>query len=281
MASRNRISRLISRCTPSRRVPHTPPPQDTVPPPPWWVRAFTAAGRPIVAIAVLVMSAPGEHHLAVLAGWNTHLAWGMAFVLAAYAGIAAVVAATRPAGAPGKKSAVLGAVLSLGLAMSAQPVSHMFVVGHWTADPRPPVWLVWVVSCIPPLVLGHLLHLAATSVPRARQAQAAGTVERDTTAEPAARTPLAPFGPTALPWSIPVAVPTRATARPALPTAKQDSQDTRPLTTADLAAKHGVKPDTVRKWVTRGNITPLPERDTGGGYLFAPDAAPALAVAAG
>jgi hypothetical protein len=133
-------------------------------PPPRWVSLLTDLGRPVVAAWVMLMCAPGEHHLGKLAGWNDTLAWGMAGVLAAYAGIAAAVASKRPKGAPGKTSAVLGAWLSLATAMSAQPVSHMFVTGHWTAEPRPPVWLVITVSCIPPLVLGHLLHLAATPV---------------------------------------------------------------------------------------------------------------------
>jgi hypothetical protein len=133
-------------------------------PAPRWVSLLTDVGRPVVAAWVMIMCAPGEHHLGKLAGWNDTLAWGMAGVLAAYAGIAAAVASKRPKGAPGKTSAVLGAWLSLATAMSAQPVSHMFVTGHWTAEPRPPVWLVVAVSCIPPLVLGHLLHLAATPV---------------------------------------------------------------------------------------------------------------------
>ncbi|OKI05423.1 hypothetical protein A6A06_09610 [Streptomyces sp. CB02923] len=132
---------------------------------PWWASLFTDAGRPIVAVLVMVMCAPGEHHLGVLAGWDTRLAWGMASVLAAYAGIAAVVASRRPKGAPGKTSAVVGAWLALGAAMAAQPVSHLFVTGHWSAEPHAPAWLVVVVSCVPPLVLGHLLHLAATPVP--------------------------------------------------------------------------------------------------------------------
>lgn len=42
--------------------------------------------------------------------------------------------------------------------MAAQPISHLFVTGHWKGDPA---WLVVSVSCVPPLVLGHLLHLAA------------------------------------------------------------------------------------------------------------------------
>lgn len=129
---------------------------------PWWASLFTDAGRPIVAILVMVMCAPGEHHLGVLAGWDSRLAWGMASVLAAYAGIAAVVASRRPERAPGKRSAVLGAWLALGAAMAAQPVSHLFVTGHWSAEPHAPAWLVITVSCVPPLVLGHLLHLAAT-----------------------------------------------------------------------------------------------------------------------
>lgn len=147
---------------------------------PWWVNVFTNAGRPIVAILVMVMCAPGEHHLAVLAGWNYWLAWGMPGCLVAYAGIAAVVATKRPRGSYGKKSANVGAVVALLLAMAAQPVSHLFVTKHWASVP-PPVALVIAVSCIPPLVLGHLLHLAATPV----HVPDAGTVrgtEQDATA---------------------------------------------------------------------------------------------------
>ncbi|MEV5606992.1 hypothetical protein [Streptomyces sp. NPDC052225] len=146
---------------------NTQSPQPAGPDSPRWVNYLTDLGRPIVAAWVMIMCAPGEHHLGRLAGWSDHLAWGMAGVLAAYAGIAAAVASKRPKGAPGKRSAVAGAWLSLGTAMSAQPVSHLFVTGHWTADPRPPVWLIVTVSCVPPLVLGHLLHLAATPVPAA------------------------------------------------------------------------------------------------------------------
>lgn len=154
---RRRLLRRISRTIPTPRA--APAPNI-----PWWATLFTDAGRPIVAILVMVMCAPGEHHLGVLAGWDTRLAWGMASVLAAYAGIAAVVASRRPAGAPGKTSAVIGAWLALGAAMAAQPVSHLFVTGHWSATPHAPAWLVITVSCVPPLVLGHLLHLAATPV---------------------------------------------------------------------------------------------------------------------
>jgi hypothetical protein len=128
---------------------------------PRWVSWFTDIGRPLSAIVVMVLCAPGERHLALLAGWGPNLSWGMAGLLVMYAGIAAVVATVRPKGAPGKRTAVVGAILSLLLAMAAQPVSHYFVTGWMTADPRPPFWLVTVVSCVPPFVMGHLLHLAA------------------------------------------------------------------------------------------------------------------------
>ncbi|MFB6771117.1 hypothetical protein [Streptomyces sp. NPDC056337] len=162
------------------------------------------------------MCAPGEHHLGKLAGWNDTLAWGMAGVLAAYAGIAAAVASKRPKGAPGKRSAVLGAWLSLATAMSAQPVSHMFVTGHWTAEPRPPVWLVVTVSCVPPLVLGHLLHLAATPVRLTPVAVPASPVMQAVTAaeEEPTDTVVAPPAPA---WTL--AVPAGARLLPIVPPA--------------------------------------------------------------
>ncbi|KRV48795.1 hypothetical protein AQ490_23275 [Wenjunlia vitaminophila] len=176
---------------------HAPTPVVTVVP--WWARAFTATGRPVVAVVVMIMCAPGEHHLGVLAGWDPVLAWGMAGVLAAYAGIAAVVATRRPKGAPGKRSAVVGAWLSLAAAMAAQPVSHLFVTGHWSASPRAPMWLVVAVSCVPPLVLGHLLHLAATPA----------AVGRRTTADTPSSVPVVPPVPTTPPPAAPApAAPT-------------------------------------------------------------------------
>lgn len=143
---------------------------------PWWVSVFTDWGRPLAAVVVLILCAPGEQHLARLAGWGHTLSWGMAGLFSMYAGIAAVVATVRPKGAPGKNSAVWGAVLSLLLAMGAQPVSHLFVTGWLSAEPRAPWILVAVVSCVPPFILGHLLHLAAS--PSGRTGQATVTVSR-------------------------------------------------------------------------------------------------------
>ncbi|WP_435173269.1 helix-turn-helix domain-containing protein [Actinacidiphila sp. bgisy145] len=229
---------------------------------PLWVRAFTATGRPAVALAVLGMCAPGEHHLAELAGWSSRLAWGMAAVLAAYAGIAAAVAGARPAGAPGKASAVIGAAISLTAAAAAQPVSHLFVTGWLTASPRPPIALVITVSCVPPLVLGHLLHLAATPVP----------APAVTAPEPGEQT----------------AETTETDSEPDEQPQPDDDQDKEPgpdgpsggfLTTAEVAARYGVKPSTVGTWVQRGRLAPA-FKDPGLGNMYDPAQLPPVVNAA-
>lgn len=240
---------------------------------PWWVRWFTNAGRPVVAVVVLVMCAPGEHHLAVLAGWDGRLAWGMAAVLAAYAGIAASVASNRPAKSPGKISAVVGAFVSLGAAMAAQPVSHLFVTGWFSADPRPPAALVVVVSCVPPLVFGHLLHLAATPVARAAETPIAMSV-------PVAATV------TRVPVSASVAwigsAPEDAWVLPIVPADGETPRDTPEthqfLTTSEVAKRYGISGSTVRTWKDRGKITPAfvdPTR----GAMYDPETLPRLTSA--
>lgn len=240
MAIRDRISRILRNVTPSSPATR----------PPWWVRAFTTAGRPLVAAAVLIMCAPGEHHLAVLAGWSDHLAWGMAAVLAAYAGIASAVASARPAGAPGKRSAVAGAVVSLLLAMAAQPVSHAFVTGHLSASPRTPLWLVIAVSCVPPLVLGHLLHLAATPV---------------ATAAPA-------------PVEQPVDEPEQTLETDEPDTEEPEAEEPpRFLTTEEVATLYGVSTSTVGTWKHRGKIRPALS-DPRAGNLYDPETLPPLAL---
>jgi hypothetical protein len=239
---------------------------------PWWVRWFTNAGRPIVAVVVLIMCAPGEHHLAVLAGWDGRLAWGMAAVLAAYAGIAASVASNRPAGSPGKVSAVVGACVSLGAAMAAQPVSHAFVTGHLSSSPRTPLWLVIVVSCVPPLVFGHLLHLAATPVARAVETPSEAPVS-----QPATRTILAV--PTAAFWAS--VVPPNARLLPIAPgddeTDASNPETHRFLTTREVAIRYGKTVSTVRTWKDRGKITPA-FTDPTRGAMYDPETLPSAAA---
>ncbi|NUS24446.1 MAG: helix-turn-helix domain-containing protein [Streptomyces sp.] len=270
MAIRDRIARL--------RVPRNT--RDASSPTrnaePWWVRGLTDFGRPLVAVIVMVMCAPGEHHLGVLAGWDGRLAWGMAAIFAAYAGIASVVATRRPKGAPGKASAVAGAIVALLLAMAAQPVSHAFVTGWLSATPRTPLLLVIVVSCVPPLVLGHLLHLAAahgTHTVPARDAAETPAPDRDAVPTPAPALPIVPAGARMLVTATPCGV------RPTEPDA-QDGQDDRELISSnEVAILLGVDPSTVRNWVSRGQLA-VARKDARGRNLFDPLALPRLATAA-
>ncbi|CAL9350346.1 hypothetical protein SUDANB1_00448 [Streptomyces sp. enrichment culture] len=266
---KTRLSRIRARLT-SRPGRPSHAPSHRVP---WWVRWFTNAGRPVVAVVVLIMCAPGEHHLAVLAGWDERLAWGMAAVLAAYAGIAASVASNRPAGSPGKGSAVVGAVVSLGAAMAAQPVSHAFVTGHLSSSPRTPLWLVIVVSCVPPLVFGHLLHLAATPVARAAETPAAVPV---TAVEPRPANPV----PQAAAW--PGAAPVGAWLLPIVSADSETQHDTtethRFLTTGEVAKRYGIAVSTVRTWKDRGKIVPA-FTDPTRGAMYDPETLPAVASA--
>lgn len=124
---------------------------------PWFVRLATTAGRPIVLMAALAMSAPGEHQLAVNAGWSPVMSWLMPLCVSLYAATAAAIASTRPKGAPGRISALWGAGAALGLAMAAQVISHLMASGYMSSS----AVLVAGTSAVPPLVVGHLLHLAA------------------------------------------------------------------------------------------------------------------------
>jgi len=141
---------------------------------PWWVTLMLDVGRPSVAVMILTMCAPGEHYLGVMAGWSSSLAWLTPATLTAYAGIGAVVATKRPQGAPGRATAVAGAILSILLAMTAQPVAHLYeqhlITGHRLI-------LTVIVSCIPAAVFGHLLHLGAAA-PKRRRTPAVKTDKR-------------------------------------------------------------------------------------------------------
>lgn len=220
------------------------------------------------------MCAPGEHHLAVLAGWDSRLAWGMAAVLAAYAGIAAAVASARPKGAPGKRSAIAGAFLSLGAAMAAQPVSHAFVTGHLSSEPRTPLALVIAVSCVPPLVLGHLLHLAATPVRTA----APGPVEQPRlVGEPLVRDVLDLPEPDDEPKAL--NAPPQAPTEPQGEQGPEQAEQAVPawfLTTRQVAELYGVEPSTVGTWKQRGKITPAMV-DPSLGNMYDPEMLPSVA----
>lgn len=142
---------------------------------PWWVTLMLDLGRPAVAVMILIMCAPGEHYLGVMAGWTRGLAWLTPAALTAYAGISAVVATKRPKGAPGRNTAVWGAITSIGLAMAAQPLAHLYeqhlITGHRFA-------LTIAVSVIPAAVFGHLLHMGAATPKSVKRRTPAAKPER-------------------------------------------------------------------------------------------------------
>ncbi|MGI3198423.1 hypothetical protein ACRJ4W_07155 [Streptomyces sp. GLT-R25] len=78
-------------------------------------------------------------------------------------------------------SATVGAAFAIVLALAAQVVAHLVNTGHMDHNQA---WLIAVTSMVPPAVLAHLLHLAATPVPQ----QAAPAEER-----PAAPVPAPPL----------------------------------------------------------------------------------------
>lgn len=250
---------------------------------PLWVRGLTAGGRPVVLGVALLMCAPGEYHLAENAGWNDPFTFGMPIVLSAYAGIAAAVASTRRKGDRGRWSAIIGACLALGLAMAAQVVSHLITTGHVIADQ--PV-LIAVTSLVPPAVVGHLLHLAASPPETHQDAQ-------DAPASPAVRSVAAaaevvPAGARLLPLvpcPVPVVTLEREDAQDAPRTLEldagtdEDTDDGPPpepplMTTAQVADFYGLKPSSVRNWVALGRI-PVHSQDARGRNLFHPEQLPA------
>ncbi|MDQ0992186.1 helix-turn-helix domain-containing protein [Streptomyces sp. V3I7] len=249
---------------------------------PLWVRGLTAGGRPVVLGVALLMCAPGEYHLARNAGWRDPFTYGMPVVLSAYAGIAAAVASTRRTGDRGRWSAIIGACLALGLAMAAQVVSHLIDTGHLVAD-QPS--LIAVTSLVPPAVVGHLLHLAASPPDAHQDAQ-------DVTASspvPSVRAvpDVVPAGVRLLPV-IGRPAPTLTLERddqpdagrtPELPPGTgeddEDDQDAPPpepplMTSNDVARHYGISPSTVRNWVADGRLTPF-KQDVRGRHLFHPE----------
>jgi hypothetical protein len=119
---------------------------------PLYARVAATSGRPVVLLAALAMSAPGEYQLAVMAGWSSPVAVLMPLVLSAYAAVASVMAAT----CPDSRSAKAGAGMALALALTAQVIAHLIIAGYMSVGPV----LVAAVSAVPPLVAGHLMHLA-------------------------------------------------------------------------------------------------------------------------
>ncbi|MFJ7202109.1 hypothetical protein ACIQWR_01035 [Streptomyces sp. NPDC098789] len=141
---------------------------------PWYAKTVFVAGRPLVLVAALVMSVPGEIRMAEIAGWHGWVTWLMPVCVSAYAACAAVIATQRHlAKAPGRITATIGAGVALALALSAQVVAHLIDREYMATS----ALLVAVVSSVPPLVVAHMLHMAAmpaeelTARDRAREAE--------------------------------------------------------------------------------------------------------------
>jgi hypothetical protein len=93
---------------------------------PLYARVAATSGRPVVLLAAMAMSAPGEYQLAVMAGWSSPVAVLMPLVLSAYAAVASVMAAT----CPDSRSAKAGAGMALALALTAQVIAHLIIAGY-------------------------------------------------------------------------------------------------------------------------------------------------------
>ncbi|NUS14547.1 MAG: hypothetical protein HOY69_24635 [Streptomyces sp.] len=255
------------------------------------------------------MSAPAEYHLARGAGFGDPYAYGMPLVLSSYAGIAAVVAANRPKGSRGRVSAIIGAGSALALAMGAQIIGHLVSTGYMNGHSA---WLVSGVSAVPPLVVGHLLHLAATREDAVEDTQdAQNGIYADETPAPSpasqsVRPPVIPAGatmlPTLTPCGLPAPSPASQSVRPpvipagatmlptltpcGLPAPDEEAQDAWPderdadgeprlISSAELGRIVGVKPSTVRTWVANGVID-VARKDARGRNWFNPATLPPL-----
>lgn len=125
---------------------------------PWYAKLVFKAGRPIVLVAALLMSIPGEIHLAIVAGWSPDVAKLMPVCVSVYASCAAVIAeVAKRRKLPGRKSALAGAAAALALALLAQDISHLIEQDYMNSS----ALLVALVSAVPPLVVAHMLHMAA------------------------------------------------------------------------------------------------------------------------
>lgn len=126
---------------------------------PWYIKAVLRIALPAACVAALYLSIPGEIALARTAGWSQQYAYAMPVCLSVYALAAGAIATyRRKMKMPGQWTALIGAAMALLLAMSAQSISHLIAQDYMGTS-----WgLVVAVSCVPPLVIGHLIHMAET-----------------------------------------------------------------------------------------------------------------------
>ncbi|MEW2580110.1 hypothetical protein [Streptomyces syringium] len=119
----------------------------------------------LVLAGALGMSAPGEYHLAVVAHWDPAVAWVMPLVVSVYGAVAAHTAKSVPKGTLERRSAVVGALAALALALAFQVTAHLMAAGY-VEESR---WLVAAVSATPPVVVAHLMHMPHVTAKRVSQ----------------------------------------------------------------------------------------------------------------
>ncbi|WP_157876551.1 hypothetical protein [Streptomyces graminilatus] len=126
---------------------------------PWYIKAVLYVAIPAAVLAALYLSIPGEVALARTAGWSERYAPAMPVCLSVYALAAGAISwYRRKMRLSGERTALIGGVLALVLAMSAQSISHLIEQSYMGTSAA----LVVAVSCIPPLVIAHLIHMAET-----------------------------------------------------------------------------------------------------------------------
>lgn len=126
---------------------------------PWYIKGILYVALPAACLAALYLSIPGEVALASTAGWSEHYAPAMPVCLSVYALSAGAIATyRRKMELPGQVTALLGSIVALLLAMSAQSISHLIEQDYMGTS----AFLVVAVSCVPPLTIAHLVHMAET-----------------------------------------------------------------------------------------------------------------------
>ncbi|MFF9649724.1 hypothetical protein [Streptomyces sp. NPDC014622] len=126
---------------------------------PWYIKAVLRVALPAACLAALYLSIPGEMDLARTVGWGERYAPAMPVCLSVYALAAGAISGyRRKMKLPGETTALIGGLMALLLAMSAQSISHLIEQSYMTTS----ALLVVAVSCVPPLTIAHLVHMAET-----------------------------------------------------------------------------------------------------------------------
>ncbi|MFE6226925.1 hypothetical protein [Streptomyces sp. NPDC057854] len=143
---------------------------------PWYIKGILYVALPAACLAALYLSIPGEVELARTAGWSEHYAPAMPVCLSVYALSAGAIATyRRKMELPGQVTALVGSLMALLLAMSAQSISHLIEQDYMGSS----ALLVVAVSCIPPLTIAHLVHMAETPSAVRTASQMLADLERE------------------------------------------------------------------------------------------------------